>query len=34
LLGQKGHLFLLVKTHEGWSEDKEIFKEMGLEWKA
>ena len=34
LLGQKVHLFLHVKTDERWSEDKEIFEEMGLEWKG
>ena len=34
LLGQKVHLFLHVKTDERWSEEKEIFEEMGLEWKA
>ncbi len=33
LLGQKVHLFLHVKTDERWSEDKEMFEEMGLEWK-
>ena len=32
LLGQKVHLFLHVKTDERWSEDKEMFEEMGLEW--
>ena len=34
LLGQKVHLFLHVKTDERWSEDKEMFEEMGLEWKS
>ena len=34
LLGQKVHLFLHVKTDERWSEDKEMFEEMGLEWKG
>lgn len=32
LLGQKVHLFLHVKTDERWSEDKEIFEEIGLDW--
>ena len=32
LLGVKVHLFLHVKTDERWSEDKEMFEEMGLEW--
>ena len=34
LLGQKVHLFLHVKTDERWSEDKEMFEEMGLDWKS
>lgn len=32
LLGQKVHLFLHVKTDERWSDDKEMFEEMGLDW--
>ncbi|WP_324826982.1 GTPase Era [Qipengyuania zhejiangensis] len=32
LLGQKVHLFLHVKTDERWTEDKEMFEEMGLDW--
>ena len=32
ILGVKVHLFLHVKHAEGWSEDKEIFEEMGLDW--
>lgn len=34
LLAQKVHLFLHVKTDERWSEDKEIYEEMGLEWRG
>ena len=34
LLDRKVHLFLHVKTDERWSEDKEMFEEMGLEWKS
>ena len=34
LLGQKVHLFLHVKTDERWSGDKEMFEEMGLDWKS
>ena len=34
LLGQKVHLFLHVKTDERWSEDKEMFEEIGLDWKS
>jgi len=32
ILGEKVHLFLHVKHSEGWSDDKEIFEEMGLDW--
>ncbi|AWW74501.1 GTPase Era [Erythrobacter sp. KY5] len=32
LLGLKVHLFLHVKVLENWSEDKEVFEEMGLDW--
>ena len=32
LLGCKVHLFLHVKVSEGWSDDKEIYEEIGLEW--
>ncbi|WP_375289328.1 GTPase Era [Qipengyuania sp.] len=32
LLGVKVHLFLHVKVEENWSEDREIFEEIGLEW--
>ncbi len=32
LLGRKVHLFLHVKATENWSEDKEMFQEMGLDW--
>ncbi|WP_394269682.1 GTPase Era [Qipengyuania sp.] len=32
LLGRKVHLFLHVKTDERWSDDKEMFEEMGLDW--
>ncbi|MGB7419450.1 MAG: GTPase Era [Erythrobacter sp.] len=32
ILGQKVHLFLHVKVAEGWSEDRELFEEIGLEW--
>ena len=34
LLGRKVHLFLHVKTDERWSEDKEMFEEIGLDWKS
>lgn len=32
ILGQEVHLFLHVKVSENWSEDKEVFEEMGLDW--
>lgn len=32
VLGVKVHLFLHVKHSEGWSDDKEVFEEMGLDW--
>jgi GTP-binding protein Era len=32
MLGEKVHLFLHVKLAEGWSEDKEVYEEMGLDW--
>ncbi|MEO1731043.1 MAG: GTPase Era [Pseudomonadota bacterium] len=32
VLGVKVHLFLHVKHSVGWSEDKEVFEEMGLDW--
>ena len=32
LLDCKVHLFLHVKVVEGWSDDKEIYEEIGLEW--
>ena len=34
ILGVKVHLFLHVKHSEGWSEDKEVFEEMGLDWNG
>ena len=32
LLGTKVHLFLHVKVEEGWSEARDIYEEIGLEW--
>jgi len=32
VLGVKVHLFLHVKVAESWSEDREMFEEIGLEW--
>ena len=32
ILGVKVHLFLHVKHSEGWSDDKEVFEELGLDW--
>ena len=32
ILEQKVHLFLFVKVREGWGNDPERFREMGLEF--
>ena len=32
LLGVKVHLFLHVKVEENWSENREVFAEIGLDW--
>ena len=32
LLGVKVHLFLPVKVEESWSESREVYEEMGLDW--
>lgn len=32
MLGVKVHLFLHVKVDENWSESREIYEEMGLDW--
>ena len=32
ILGQKVHLFLHVKVDENWSENREVFEEIGLDW--
>jgi GTPase len=32
LLGAKVHLFLHVKVDENWSESREIYEEIGLDW--
>ena len=32
ILEQPVHLFLFVKVREGWSEDPERYREMGLEF--
>jgi GTP-binding protein Era len=34
MLGRKVHLFLHVKVEENWDEDREVFEEIGLEWKG
>ena len=34
MLGRKVHLFLHVKVEEGWAEDREVFEEIGLEWRG
>ena len=32
LLGQKVHLFLHVKVEENWTESRELYEEIGLDW--
>lgn len=32
LIGQRVHLFLFVKVREGWADDPERYREMGLEF--
>ena len=32
LLGRKVHLFLHVKVKENWDEDRELYRNIGLEW--
>ncbi len=32
VLGQKVHLFLHVKVDENWSDNREVFEEIGLDW--
>ena len=32
MLGEKVHLFLHVKVEENWTDDREIFEEIGLDW--
>ncbi|MEW4448224.1 GTPase Era [Qipengyuania sp. JC766] len=34
LLGVPVHLFLHVKVEEGWAESREVYEEIGLEWKG
>jgi GTP-binding protein Era len=32
LLGRKVHLFLHVKVKEGWADDRETYRDTGLDW--
>ncbi|MBT6134489.1 MAG: KH domain-containing protein, partial [Kordiimonadaceae bacterium] len=32
LLDRKVHLFIFVKVRKGWSDDKERYLNMGLDW--
>lgn len=32
LLGRRVHLFIFVKVRKGWSDDKERYQNMGLDW--
>jgi GTP-binding protein Era len=33
ILERPVHLFLFVKVREGWQDDPERYREMGLEWR-
>lgn len=32
LLGRPVHLYLHVKVREGWDEDRDVFRDIGLDW--
>ena len=32
VIGQKVHLYLHVKVKEGWDNDREVYRDMGLDW--
>lgn len=32
LLGQKVHLYLHVKVKPGWDEDRDVYRDIGLDW--
>jgi GTP-binding protein Era len=32
LLGCKVHLYLHVKVKEGWEEDRQVYRDIGLDW--
>jgi GTP-binding protein Era len=32
LLGVKVHLYLHVKVKEGWDEDRQVYRDIGLDW--
>jgi GTP-binding protein Era len=34
LLGRRVHLFLFVRVTEGWTEDRERYKAMGLDYES
>ena len=34
ILGRKVHLFLHVRVEENWDESREMYEEMGLDWKG
>jgi GTP-binding protein Era len=34
MLERRVHLFLAVKLREGWSEERERYKELGLDWEV
>jgi GTP-binding protein Era len=32
LMGVKVHLYLHVKVHAKWDEDRTLYRDIGLEW--
>ena len=34
MFGRRVHLFLFVRVSEDWTEDRERYKAMGLEFKS
>jgi GTP-binding protein Era len=34
MLDRRVHLFLAVKVRQGWSEERDRFKDLGLDWDA
>ena len=32
IMGVRVHLYLHVKVKPGWDEDREVYRDIGLEW--